>query len=208
MSAKVVPFDHSEAVEQALESLRQGGVIAFPTDTVYGVAVSAFDRDGIERLFQIKGRSFDKAIAVLLGEEGQVEQLAQVVPVSAHKLAHAFWPGALTLVVPKKQGLPENLSQFPTVGLRMPDHKLLRLLLRKSGPLATTSANPSGYNSSTSADEVLQTLGEKLDLILDGGRTPGAVASTVVNCATEEVTILREGVIDPLKIFAVLEQPD
>jgi L-threonylcarbamoyladenylate synthase len=205
MKTIVVSFVNGQSIKTGIRVLRSGGVVGFPTDTVYGVAVSAFDPKGISKLYEIKGRSFNKAIAVLVGDLSQVEEISSQFPVSAMKLAAAFWPGALTLVVPKKPELPTNLTSFPTVGVRMPDHGLLRKFLREAGPLATTSANLSGGQNCLSAQEVLMQLDGRIDLLLDGGTTGGDKPSTVVDCTKEKVAILRVGDITENEIRSVLQ---
>jgi L-threonylcarbamoyladenylate synthase len=169
MQTVVISTQQPEAISRALQVLADGGLIAFPTDTVYGVAARIDLPAGIDRLYEAKARSANKAIAVLLAE---VEQLAQLTPGltnSARRLAELFWPGALTLVVPKNPLLPANLSALPTVGVRMPDHPFARALMRQSGPLATSSANISGESNTLTAAQVLEQLDGRIELVLDGG---------------------------------------
>lgn len=195
MQTDVIAASQVEAIERALEVLRAGGLVAFPTDTVYGVGVLASDPEAIERLFIAKGRDFDKAIAVLLGDADQLPQVTLDLPGSAARLASAFWPGALTLVVSRHPDLPEILSPRPTIGVRVPDHPVARELLRRAGPMAVSSANLSGAPNTTTALEVAAQLGGRIQLILDGGRTPGGSPSTVVDCTGEQPVILRQGPI-------------
>lgn len=203
MTTAVIPMNAPGALERALFEMRLGNPIAFPTDTVYGLAVTVYDEVGIENLFKIKGRSISKAIAVLIGERSQLNEVAIDVSAFAHKLADHFWPGAITLVIPRNPELPSILSPLPTVGVRMPDHDLLRMLIQNSGPLATTSANLSGEMNCITADEVIQQLGGRIPLVLDGGRTPGAVPSTVVDCTGLKAKILRQGKISEEEILSV-----
>jgi L-threonylcarbamoyladenylate synthase len=189
----LVPISDPTAVGQALSVLQQGGLVAFPTDTVYGLAAPAFSNAGIERLFQAKDRDTSRAIAVLIGSADQLELLAASVSQVALRLAQRFWPGPLTLVVPRHPSLPGNLSPLPTIGVRMPDHEVALALLRLSGPLATTSANLSGGPNPLTAQDVLAQLDGRVDLILDGGPTPGGTPSTVVDCTTPNLRLLREG---------------
>jgi L-threonylcarbamoyladenylate synthase len=158
----------------------------------------------VARLYPIKGRSADKAIAVLIGNLDDLSKIAAVVPAEAQLLAGAFWPGALTIVVPKRHEVPETVSPAATVGVRMPDHSVTLALLRATGPLAVTSANRSGEPSSVTAEEVLAALGDRIDLLIDGGRCPGGVASTVVDCAVRPPEIVREGPISEEAIRAVV----
>ena len=192
------------AVDQALQVLGNGGLVAFPTDTVYGLAARAFDPQGINSLYQVKKRETNKAIAILLAGLADLEQVTINLPPHAYQLANRFWPGPLTLVVPRHPDLPDNISPSPTIGVRMPDHLLALALLRASGPLAVTSANLSGYPSATTAEQVLQQLGGRVDLIIDGGETIGGTPSTVVDCTNRELVVLREGPISKAKLDRVL----
>ena len=183
----------AKAVRQALDVLANGGLVVFPTDTVYGLAASAFSARGIDQLFQAKERQTDKAIAVLLASPADLAQVTINMPALALILAERFWPGPLTLVVPRHPDMPENISPWPTIGVRMPDHPVALALLRRSGPLAVTSANLSGFPSRTTAAQVWQQLHGRVDLILDGGETFGGMPSTVVDCTSPELKVLREG---------------
>jgi len=189
----ILPADDPVAIPTALEILREGGLVAFPTDTVYGVGALPRHPQAIARLYEVKGRSQEKAIPILLSEAAGMEQVAVNVGVMAYTLAAAFWPGPLTLVVPKHPSLPEEISSTPTVGVRMPDHPVALALLRQAGPLAVTSANLSGNPSCVTARQVLEQIGGRLPLLLDGGRTPGGVSSTVVDCTGLQPRILRQG---------------
>jgi L-threonylcarbamoyladenylate synthase len=144
MKTEILSSKDPEAVNSALTVLRSGGLVAFPTDTVYGVAANPFDTAAIERLYEAKIRETNKAIAVLIGDLDQIPQIAREVTESARRLAEHFWPGALTLIVPRLDSLPNILSPTQSIGLRMPDHPFALTLLQKTGPLATTSANLSG----------------------------------------------------------------
>jgi L-threonylcarbamoyladenylate synthase len=181
------------ALERALAVLSNGGLVAFPTDTVYGLAADIHSAAAIEKIFTAKGRDSQKPIAVLLGSAAQLTLVAQNLPPAAQRLAEAFWPGALTLVVPRRTDLPANLSPALTIGVRMPDHPLALELLRRSGPLATTSANLSGRQDALSAQDVLDQLSGRIDLVLDGGRVAGGKPSTVVDCTGERLKMLRQG---------------
>ncbi len=182
-----------EAVKRALQVLAGGGLVAFPTDTVYGLGALAFDAQGVDQLFMAKERQAEKAIAVLLANPADLKQVTLDMPDSARILAERFWPGPLTLVVSRHPNLPKNISPWPTIGVRMPDHPVALALLQASGPLAVTSANLSGQPSATNAQEVLRQLGVRVDLIIDGGETIGGVPSTVVDCTGPSLKILRTG---------------
>jgi len=192
------------ALDRALEVLCQGGLAAIPTDTVYGLAADIHQPQAIQRLYEVKGREAGKAIAVLVGSVEQVELVSTGLIGQAARLAARFWPGALTLVLPKQPELPENLSALPTVGVRMPDHPFALKLLCAAGPLAVTSANLSGQASPRTAEEVLAQLGGQVDLVLDGGACSGGVPSTVADCSGAEVRILRQGAIPAEEIARVI----
>jgi L-threonylcarbamoyladenylate synthase len=202
----VLPTSDANAIPRALEILDRGGIVAFPTETVYGLAARIDSYDAIERLFEAKGRDSSKAIAVLLGAIDQLDRLTADPGHYARRLMQRFFPGPLTLVVPKRANLPANLSPYPTVGVRMPDHPAALALLRASGPLATTSANLSGGANPTRAQDVLDQLDGRLDLLLDGGATPGGVPSTVVDCTGAEPVVLRPGPISLEQVMAALGQ--
>ena len=205
MDTKVLASSDPLAIPLALETLRRGGLAAFPTDTVYGVGVLAFDGAAIDRLFGAKGHDASKAIAVLLGSADDLTQVASEMGETARRLAQRFWPGPLTLVVPRQPYLPANLSPLPTIGVRMPDHPLALALLRQAGPLAVTSANRSGEASPRRAQEVLDQLGGRIDLLIDGGETPGGAASTVVDCTHgDDIALLRPGPISLDELLAAL----
>ncbi|MEW5992675.1 MAG: L-threonylcarbamoyladenylate synthase [Chloroflexota bacterium] len=206
MSPRVVP-DAEPGRAEAVEVLRSGGIVALPTDTVYGIAVALGTADGIERLFHVKQRPPDRAIALLLAAAGQAAELAEVSP-AAQALAAAFWPGPLTLVLRARDGaaLPAVLrAGTATVGVRLPDHPTPRALATAVGPLPTTSANLSGRPDALDAATVIRELGDAVDLVLDGGRTPGVRPSTVVDLTTDPPTIRRVGLIAEARIRAVLE---
>jgi L-threonylcarbamoyladenylate synthase len=169
--------------------------VAFPTDTVYGLGADAFSTPAILKLFEIKQRPYNQAIAVLLGDPDQLGMVTENPNRVAMELAEQHWPGALTLVVPRHPNMPEILSPEPTLGVRIPDHPAALALLRLAGPLAVTSANLSGQPNTTTAQEVLAQLDGKIDLLLDGGKIPGGTPSTVVDMTGERPVVLRQGPI-------------
>ncbi len=193
METIILPTDRDNSIPLALEILRRGGLVAFPTDTVYGVGALAFDEKAVESIYAAKDRPIEKAIPILIGGPEDLDKITVEVPPIAAKLAARFWPGPLTLVIPKHPKLPDVVSASPTVGVRVPDHPVARALLRAAGPMAVTSANISGQASPKTAEEVSRQLNGRIPLILDGGETPGGVPSTVVNCLGTEPVILREG---------------
>ena len=201
MRTEILSTADPQAVRRALEILHIGGLIAFPTDTAYGLAAELHSPQGILRLYEAKGRDESKAIPVLIGSVEQLVQVTDGLSGRASLLAARYWPGALTLVVPRRPDLPNELSELPTVGVRMPDHPFALELLRASGPLAVTSANSSGMPSPQTAEDVLAQLDGRIELVLDGGPCPGGVPSTVVDCTGEELKILRQGAISAAEIF-------
>ena len=199
------PFDDS-SLSQAIATLRDGGVVAFPTDTVYGVGVDPFQPEAVRELYRIKGRPIDKPIPILVGSVSDVERVAQNLPAPFARLATRFWPGELTLIVEAKALPPEITAGGNTVGVRMPDHPLaLALLQRFGGAIATTSANKSDEPPATSAEEVRSELGQLVDTVLDGGQTTTRVASTVLDLSVLPPQIRRHGGIsmDQLAPFLI-----
>ena len=203
MNTEIFSTQDPLALPRALEILQLGGLVAFPTDTVYGVGALAFDGAAVEKIYVAKGRLVEKAIPVLIGDAVDLVKVSAEVPEIAQKLAARFWPGPLTLLVPKHPELPEAVSATATVGVRIPDHPVARALLRQAGPMAVTSANLSGQPSPSSVQEVLAQLGGRIALILDGGKTTGGVPSTVVDCNGLEPQVLRAGPISISEILAV-----
>jgi L-threonylcarbamoyladenylate synthase len=201
---QTIPVTEKNAIVWAQDILHAGGLVAFPTDTVYGVGALAFDSIAVESIYTAKDRPVEKAIPILIGEPEDLDKVTVEIPPIAAKLAARFWPGPLTLVVPKNPNLPEVVSTSSTVGVRVPDHSVAQDLLRAAGPMAVTSANISGQASPKTAEEVSRQLYGRIPLILDGGETPGGVPSTVVNCLGTEPVILREGPVSLKDIQFVL----
>ena len=195
MKTEILNADHPVVFRHAVDILKHGGTVVFPTDTVYGLAALPFNEDFVERLYVVKGRNSTRAIAVLISEVSELEKVSISPSKSAKQLAEQFWPGPLTLVVPRHPNLPEVLAPLPTVGVRVPDHPVALILLGITGPLAVTSANLSSRENTNTAQEAFEQLRGRVDLIIDGGRSPGGVPSTVVDCTTPDLTILRPGPI-------------
>jgi tRNA threonylcarbamoyl adenosine modification protein (Sua5/YciO/YrdC/YwlC family) len=194
VTVRVVP-DDAPGREAAIAVLRAGGVVALPTDTVYGIAVALDTPGGIERLFEVKRRPLERGIVLLLDDAEQAARIGAMTP-GARALTDAGWPGGLTIVVPQRAGVvlpPALTGGQPTIGLRVPDHAAPRALAREVGPLPTTSANVSGLPEASDAGEIVRQLGDAIDLVLDGGRAHGGPASTVVDCTGEQPRILRVG---------------
>ncbi len=183
------------ALEQAVELLRRGEVVAFPTDTVYGVGAHPFMPEAVARLYAIKDRPLHLAIPLLLPEAAAIEAVGADIPALAWQLARRFWPGGLSLVLRRAAGLPDVVTGGgSTVAVRVPDHPLVRELCRRLGaPLAATSANLHGHPDPVTADEVEAELSGRIPLILDGGPCPGGVASTVLDLTVSPPVILRPG---------------
>jgi L-threonylcarbamoyladenylate synthase len=187
-------------------TLREGGIVALPTDTVYGIAVALDTPDGIERLFVAKGRPADRAIALLLADAEQAAEIG-IMNDLARFLAGSFWPGGLTIVVPRRpeRPLPEVLTGGrPTIGLRVPDHASPRALAAGVGPLPTTSANRSGLPEAADPREIVAALGDSIDLVLDGGTARGGPASTVVDATSDVARVLRLGAVSSEALEAAL----
>jgi L-threonylcarbamoyladenylate synthase len=193
-----------EAIGAAVRALSAGQVVAIPTDTVYGLAADAFRTGAAERIFALKARPRHVDLPVLVAEAAQAWSLVESFPPAAEALAERFWPGALTLVLPRRVGLQADLgSDEFTIGVRCPDHPVPVSLCRRAGPLATTSANRHGQPEATTAAEVARTFGEGLALVLDAGPCTGA-PSTVVDCTGAEPKCLREGRIPWAEVLAAL----
>ncbi len=201
---ELIPENYNQALEIATVTLQNGGLIAFPTDTVYGLACDAFNTVAIEEIYQIKGRDFAKAIPIMVGEFDQILKVAEVVDERSKILIDHFWPGALTVILPKRQELPYRVSQSSTIGIRMPDHPFCLDLLRKTGPLAVTSANLSGNPDALSANDVIRQLNEKIQIIIDGGKSTGGMPSTIVDCSMRPARIIREGAIQSAEILGLI----
>jgi L-threonylcarbamoyladenylate synthase len=195
MKTDIIQAEHPIALNHAADILKHGGLVAFPTDTVYGLASLPFQAEYVERLYVAKGRNSERAIALLLGDYEQLGQVARDIGETAKLWARKFWPGPLTLIVPRLESLPDVLSSTTSIGVRVPDHPVALALLNMVGPLAVTSANLSGYQNTNTAQEVYDQLNGRIHLILDGGHTPGGVPSTVVDCTAGDPIVLREGPI-------------
>jgi len=195
MKTVVVSTSHPDMLLMAIEILNSGGLIAIPTDTVYGLGALAFDGRAVRKIYKVKGRSNEKAIPILIGDPGDLEKVSFNVSPMVQKLAGYFWPGPMTLVVPKNPSIPDAVSTTRSVGVRVPNHLITRKILRATGPLAVTSANFSGRENPSNALEVLAQLDGSIPLIIDGGLVGNGLASTVVNCMGSEPVILREGPI-------------
>ena len=204
MDTQILSIYDVRGLEAALDVLTSGGVAAFPTDTVYGLGAMAFDENAVTMLYDVKTRRMEKAIPLLIGDFSQLERVTVGVTPMAEKLAGRFWPGPLTIILPRHPSIPNAVTPLPTVGVRIPDFAPTQALLRLTGPLAVTSANISGQASPSTSPEVEAQLGGRIPLILDGGATPGGRPSTVVDCTKHQPVILREGPISLEEILKAL----
>ena len=197
--ARVVILEYSSprAIEWAAEQLASRGVIAFPTDTVYGIAASLAHPAALRRLYEIKSRPLDIPLPVLVASPETAQHLTDGIDDDIEILLDRYWPGPLTIVVPALPGMPvEVTAGGSTVGLRMPNHPLaIEVINRAGGAVACTSANRSGHEPACDAQEVAGSIGDDLDLILDGGICPGGVPSSVIEFLDNELRILRDGAI-------------
>ncbi len=202
----IVPASN-EAIEAAAAALREGEIVAFPTETLYGLGANALDAEAVAKVFLAKGRPSANPLLVLVPDLAATEALA-VVDETARRLAQAFWPGALTLVLPKRADCPlasRVTAGLSTVAVRVPGHAVTLALLARSGlPIVAPSANRSGQVSPTTAADVESELGDSPAMILDGGPSPLGVASTIVSLAGLAPTLLRDGAVPREAIETVL----
>jgi L-threonylcarbamoyladenylate synthase len=200
--ARIVKADAEGALAEAVEVLRRGGVVAYPSDTVYGLGAAASDARAVERVFAVKDRDAEKALSLLLADADDLAPLCSDVPLLARVFAQRYWPGPLTLVLSRADGFESAaLGGGDTVAVRVPDHAFLRELIRALGePITGTSANRSGRAACRSAQEVEQELGDAVDLIIDGGPSPAGPESTVVSLTDSLPKVLREGAISRVDI--------
>jgi L-threonylcarbamoyladenylate synthase len=204
---RVDPTDPDPAaLERAAEVLRGGALVAFPTETVYGLGAHALDPEAVERIYRAKGRPSYNPLIVHVADADAARNLAGEWPEAAERLAARFWPGPLTLVVPKSPAIPDAVSAgLATVALRVPAHPVAHALLRAAGiPVAAPSANRSTQVSPTTAEHVRRGLGDRVDLILDGGPCPVGIESTVLSLAGPVPTVLRPGTISIDELRAVI----
>jgi L-threonylcarbamoyladenylate synthase len=186
----------SNDIIEAAQNIKQGKIVLFPTETVYGVGCNPFNSKAIEKIYQTKGRSFDKPLQILIGSLEQVELFAKDISETAKKLMQNHWPGPLTLVFNKKENVLDTLTAgLQSVGLRFPDHPTILELIKHTGPIAATSANISGQPAPKTLEEAKAQIGDKVDFILQGDETRLGQASTVINVTQDPPKVLREGPI-------------
>ncbi|HEY1718763.1 MAG TPA: L-threonylcarbamoyladenylate synthase [Verrucomicrobiae bacterium] len=194
-----------KAVCRAAELLRAGEVVALPTETVYGLAANAFDEKAVAKIFQIKGRPANNPIIVHVAGIEMAKRCVKIFPERAEKLSKSFWPGPLTIVLPRAEKIPDNVTAGgETVGIRWPSHPFIQAVIRKCGfPLAAPSANVSERVSPTNAEHVRAQLGGKISLIIDGGQSQVGIESTVLDLTVSPPCILRPGMIHAESLAAV-----
>src|SRR5476649_374853 len=199
------PALFSAAVKRAVELLRAGEVVALPTETVYGLAANAFDEKAVAKIFQIKGRPANNPIIVHVAGNEMAKHCAETFPPIAEKLSKSFWPGPLTLVLPRAKEIPDNVTAGgETVGIRWPSHPFIQAVIRECGfPLAAPSANLSNQISPTNAEHVRAQLDGKIALIVDGGQSQVGIESTVLDLTVSPPQILRPGMIHAESLAAV-----
>ena len=195
MQTLVMAINDPRALTLALEIIKRGGLVAFPTDTIYGLGAAVFNERAVDQIHAVRGRNGGKPIPVLIGDPDQLELVASRVNLQSEKLARRFWPGPLTIILPRQPGIPQAVSTLATVGVRIPNFAPTLELLNQSGPLAVSSASLAGMNGACTVPGVLAQLDGRIPLILDGGTTPGGIPSTVVDCTLTGPLIIREGPI-------------
>lgn len=196
METYLLNAQQPDAISQAAAWLRQGQLVAFPTDTVYGVGVAAFNAVAIKALYQAKQRPVSKGIPILLADPADLDKVTQNVPGMVRRLMARFWPGPLTLIMPRHPDLPANISPNDSIAVRIPDCDVARALIRAvGGAVAATSANQSGQPPAQTGAEALAALDGLVTAVLDDGPTPGGVPSTIITFVDGDLRIIREGPI-------------
>ncbi|MEM9227796.1 MAG: L-threonylcarbamoyladenylate synthase [Verrucomicrobiota bacterium] len=208
MATARILSDAEPDIQEAARYLRSGQLVALPTETVYGLAGNALDESAVQRIFAVKGRPLIDPLIVHVSSLKQTEDLVERLPTVAKPLMEAFWPGPLTLILPKAESVPSLVTAGRhTVGLRMPSHPLtLRILEAAARPVAAPSANPFGYISPTSAQHVLDNLGGRITAVVDGGPCQRGIESTILDLSGDQPAILRHGPISLQELKAVLGQ--
>jgi tRNA threonylcarbamoyl adenosine modification protein (Sua5/YciO/YrdC/YwlC family) len=200
------PESREAGLAAAVGAVRRGLLVVLPTDTVYGIGVDAFDAEGVQRLLDAKGRGRDMPPPVLVSATTTLDALATDLPGWVEGLTEQFWPGPLTIVCRQQPSLRWDLGETKgTVAVRMPDDQAALDLLGRTGPLAVSSANVTGEPAATNADEAEQMLGESVEVVLDGGPSPGTTASTILDCTGKRPRILRAGAVTVEELAPVLE---
>ncbi len=201
----VVSIEEKNAIRLAKKVIQNGGSIVIPTDTLYGIACDPRNTSALNNVYIAKERPTSKAIPLLVGGMEQLRKVVRVIDPRVLRIAHVFWPGALTLVLEKQLDLPKELTPYSGVAVRMPDHPFTISLLQKTGPLAVSSANISGMPNPRNVEGVLEQLDGRVDLVLDGGVIQGGNGSTVVQCLEGDIRLLRGGPIPFDQVLSVWE---
>lgn len=202
------PQTWGPAIDEAVNAISRGGLVVLPTDTVYGIGADAFDKEAVAALLAAKGRGRQMPPPVLVGEVATLDGLATDVPEDARRLVDAFWPGGFTVILRAQPSLQWDLGDTGgTVALRMPDHPAALALLKRTGPLAVSSANKSGSPAAQDVADAERQLGASVAVYLDGGEAPGGVASTIVDATGPTLRVVREGAVslDELRRVADVE---
>lgn len=202
MKTELLDATQPGAVDEAAALLREGRLVIFPTDTLYGIGADAFNAQAISALYEVKRRSLAKGIPILLADPADVDKVAPALPGRAQPLIERFWPGPLTLIVPRRPALPSNLSPNENVAVRIPDNEVARALIRAAGgAVATSSANKTGHPPAHDAQEAMAALAGLVAAVLDGGPVAYGAPSTIVDCTAEPPRILREGPLSAETLF-------
>ena len=191
------------SIMEAVRIMKEGGVIAYPTETFYGLGADIRDTQALEKIYAIKGRHFDKPISIIIGSREDVAMFARDITPAAETLMDKFWPGGLTLLFNASQDVPGKLTaKTGKIGIRLSSNSVATLLAQNlSGAITATSANRSGQEECVSIEEVMDSIGEKLDAVIDGGRTPGGAGSTIVDTTVNPPIVIREGIIPLSAIY-------
>ena len=197
MLIKITEDNRKEILRKAIEILNDGGIVAYPTETFYGLGVKFDKENSLKKLFELKKRQEEKPMPLIIGSRASMSMIAASINEIAESLMDKFWPGPLTLILEAKKGLsPYLTADTGRIAVRIPGESAALYLVREAGfPITATSANPSGMPPAEDADAVIRYFGEKIDMVIDGGRTAGGLPSTIVDAAGESIKIVREGAI-------------
>lgn len=203
---QLILADAPGAIDRAAAYVRQGRLVVLPTDTVYGVGCAAFDEAAIRRLYAVKQRPYHKAIPILLADLAGLTAVTAHVPPQAQALIQLYWPGPLTIILPKRPALPAVLSPNEGIAVRIPNHPAARALIRAAGgAMAVTSANRSGQPAAQTAVQAATYLGDGVTAVLDDGPAPMGQASTIVDCTGDDMHLIRSGPISWTEIQSLTE---